>query len=151
MRPSGSVSALKIRPATKRIPKSIVEQLTSIFLIVMVVAILAAMIVPRIVARSGNHLAKSLADISSLSNAVEQFRVDTGRVPTTKEGLEALRHPPKGLAHWKGPYWEWAIPPDEWGRPFIYESSGPQSYRISSLGADGEPGGDGKDADISLN
>jgi type II secretion system protein G len=87
-----------------------------------------------------------LAQMDNLGVALDTFRQEVGRYPTSDEGLQALRHRPAGLTAWQGPYVKKDVPPDPWGRPFIYRSTG-DDYELSSLGADGNPGGSGGDAD----
>jgi general secretion pathway protein G len=84
--------------------------------------------------------------IEALGLVLEDFRRDVGRYPTSDEGLRALRERPADLASWRGPYVREDVPPDPWGRPFVYRSTG-LDYELSSLGADGRPGGTGSNAD----
>jgi general secretion pathway protein G len=84
--------------------------------------------------------------IEMLGTALDTFRCDVGRYPTGDEGLRALRERPPGLAAWDGPYLRKDAPNDPWNRPFIYRSAG-DGYELSSLGADGRPGGRGDDLD----
>ena len=118
--------------------------------VILIIAILAALIVPKIVGRTGDaKVAKAKADISTLSNALSQFRIDCDRYPTTEEGLNALRVAPNDVQNWKG-YVEKSIPADPWGGEYHYESPGPNGsdYLLVCYGADGAPGGDGENADI---
>jgi general secretion pathway protein G len=85
--------------------------------------------------------------IEMLGIALDGFRPDVGRHPTTDEGLRALRHRPDGLETWRGPYLTKEVPADPWGRPYRYRSAGDR-YEVSSLGGDGAPGGSGNDADV---
>ena len=92
------------------------------------------------------------ANLKILHSAVNQFKMDTGRFPTEEEGLRALIEQPSDVENWQpGGYLETTeIPKDGWGRDFIYELY-PESGRpfvIKSLGADGEEGGEGYDADL---
>lgn len=91
---------------------------------------------------------KATLTIDRLQGALALFRFDVGRYPSTQEGLAALLEDPK-IRNWAGPYLsETRVPKDPWGREHRYESDG-QSYLIESLGADGQRGGTGEDADIS--
>ncbi|MGC9023154.1 MAG: type II secretion system major pseudopilin GspG, partial [Dissulfurimicrobium sp.] len=82
--------------------------------------------------------------------ALDAFRLDNGRYPTTEEGLKALREKPPGLDTWNGPYLPKPIPKDPWGHDYVYRCPGEHGdYDIISYGRDGQPGGEGEDADIT--
>lgn len=125
-------------------------------LVVMVILVLLAGVVTVIVTKrveEARH-AKAVADIESISNALDQFFVHCSRYPTTEEGMTALRAKPTGddLVNWQGPYVKKAIPADPWGREYTYECPGqhnPEEYDLYSLGRDGREGGTGSDADIT--
>lgn len=126
--------------------------LIELMVVILILAILAALIVPRVIGRQDEaKRAKAAADIKSLSSALQQFRLDCDRFPTTEEGLQALRTAPADVNNWKGPYLQNAIPTDPWGSEYIYEYPGADenSYILMSLGADGVEGGDGNNADIT--
>jgi type II secretion system protein G len=91
------------------------------------------------------EVAKAQAEL--FTAALDMFHLDVGRYPTTAEGLEALRTAPPETPRWQGPYLKHPIGTDPWGRPFYYQYQG-NTYSIISYGADGRPGGSGKDADI---
>jgi general secretion pathway protein G len=120
--------------------------------VILIIAILAALVVPRIVGRTGQaKVAKAQQDIATMSGLLDQFRLDNDRYPTTEEGLSALRVPPADAKN-KEPYTTRDIPNDPWGNPYEYTypgTSGPNSFSIVSYGADGQPGGDGDAADIT--
>jgi general secretion pathway protein G len=126
--------------------------LIELLVVILILAVLAALIVPRVVGRGSDaKRAKAATDISTISSLLEQFRLDTGRYPTTEEGLEALRTQPADLDTWRGPYSQKPLPTDPWGFDYIYEfpgSSGDDSFLIGSLGSDGQEGGEGEAADI---
>jgi general secretion pathway protein G len=90
------------------------------------------------------------AEIESLENALTLFKLDTGIFPPTNVGLQALREKPDNVANWAGPYLAKDVPLDAWGRPFLYKYPGEHGDApdLVSLGADGQPGGEGYDADI---
>ncbi len=88
------------------------------------------------------------ADVVMLSSVVERFYLDTGRYPTTAEGLSALVSPPAGIEGWNGPYLrQGRLPNDPWKNPYIYESPNSGQFTIKSLGADNKVGGDGQNQD----
>jgi general secretion pathway protein G len=89
------------------------------------------------------------AQIELFGTALDAFRLDTGRYPTTEEGLKALREKPSGLEKWEGPYLPKEIPSDPWGKPYVYKSPGDNyDYDLISYGLDGVPGGEGENLDI---
>lgn len=126
--------------------------LIEMLVVVLILAILAALIVPRVVNRTSDaKRSKAAADIATLSGLLSQYRIDNDAYPTTEEGLSALRVAPSGAGNWRGPYTQKEIPTDPWQNEYVYESPGPndQDFYIASYGADGAPGGDGDAADIT--
>lgn len=102
------------------------------------------------------YLGRAKADtaklqIQELGTALDLFRMDVGRVPTTDEGLSALTKQPEGAERWGGPYLrKKATLADPWGRPYRYASPGQtQDYDLVSLGADGRAGGENENRDVS--
>jgi general secretion pathway protein G len=88
------------------------------------------------------------AQIALFGGALDQFRLDVGRYPTTEEGLQALRQKPQADG-WDGPYLPKEVPTDPWGKAYLYRSPGEHGdYDLSSLGMDGQEGGEGENADI---
>lgn len=90
-------------------------------------------------------------EISNLMNALGLYKLDTGTYPPTAVGLAALRVKPDNMPNWAGPYLAKDIPMDPWGRPFLYKYPGDHGEEpdLKSLGADGQDGGEGNDADIN--
>jgi general secretion pathway protein G len=88
--------------------------------------------------------------ISSFEQALSQYKLDTGVFPTTEQGLEALRTRPANMAHWDSQYLVKEIPLDPWGHPYVYKYPGDHGDQpdIVSYGADGQPDGEGSNADI---
>lgn len=120
---------------------------------ILILAILAALIVPRVITRASDaKRAKAASDIATLSSLLQQFRLDTDRFPTTEEGLDALRTPPADVSNWRGPYTTRPIPTDPWQHPYVYAwpgVDGDESFALLSYGSDGQQGGEGDAADIS--
>jgi general secretion pathway protein G len=89
--------------------------------------------------------------VSELQASLDLFRLDMRRYPTSEEGLQALlSRPAAGAETWSGPYLDKASGViDPWDRPYVYRASGASDYELISYGADGQPGGDGENADIS--
>ena len=112
--------------------------------VVLIIAILASLIVPNLIKKADEaKVAKATADISSLSDALQGYRLDNNAYPTTDEGLSALMVQPSDARNWKGPYLTKNITADPWGNQYVYQSPGPsgQDYLITSYGPDGQPGG----------
>ncbi|MDI9641097.1 type II secretion system major pseudopilin GspG [Kamptonema cortianum] len=126
--------------------------LIELLVVILILAILAAMIVPRIVSRTSEaKQSKARGDLVNLRKMLETYRLDVGAYPSTEEGLEALRTPPADAEGWKGPYLTKPIPNDPWNNPYYYEWPGPdgdESYVLLSYGSDGQPDGTGEAEDI---
>ena len=124
--------------------------LLELLVVVVIIGLLAAYVGPRYFSQLGkSEVTVALAQIDALEKALDTFRLDVGRYPTTDEGLGALMQPPTALARWNGPYLKKAVPADPWGRPFAYRSPGTnRDFEILSYGRDGQPGGNGDDADL---
>jgi general secretion pathway protein G len=91
------------------------------------------------------------AQIANFTQALGLYKLDTGSFPTTEQGLQALRVKPEAATNnWSGPYLPQDIPMDPWGRPYLYKYPGEHGDEpdVMSLGADGQPGGEGNNADI---
>lgn len=136
---------------TKQAMRKRAFTLIELLVVILILAILAALIVPRVVGRTDDaKIGAAKADIKTLSGELDKFRLDTGRYPTTEEGLEALRTAPSDADGWKGPYLTKPVPLDPWQNPYEYETPGTDSdYNLASLGADKAPGGDGPNTDIT--
>jgi general secretion pathway protein G len=124
--------------------------------VVFILGILAAIITPRIVGRTDEARVKSAKiQIKNFETALKLFKIDNGFYPSTEQGLEALiKEPSTGRIpnnYKEGGYLEKKrISPDPWGNPYVYLSPGmEEDYDIISYGADGVPGGEGYDADIT--
>ena len=90
------------------------------------------------------------AQIQNFMNAVGLYKLDTGTYPTSEQGLHALREKPQDANQWAGPYLQMEVPKDPWGRDYLYKYPGEHGDQpdIISLGQDGQPGGEGLNADI---
>jgi len=126
-----------------------------ILVVIVVIAILASLVAPNVfthVAEAKDAAARS--QIEMLGAALDAYRLDNGRYPTTEQGLAALWSEPRTdpqPRNWRGPYVRKDVPLDPWRQPFIYTCPGdvnPNGYDLLSYGADGKPGGSGDDADI---
>lgn len=118
--------------------------LIELMVVVLIIAVLAALIVPRILSRQDEAKnAKASADISTLSSLLQQFRLDTDRFPTTEESINALMQQPADVEGWKGPYSDKPLPNDPWGTPYEYQypgANGEDTFFLGSAGKDRQPG-----------
>ena len=127
--------------------------LIEIMVVVVILGILAALIVPKIMSRPDEaRIAAARQDVATLAQALKLYKLDNLAYPSTDQGLQALVARPSSApvpANWKaGGYLE-RLPKDPWGRDYRYLNPGRRGeIDIFSLGADGEPGGEGNDADI---
>ena len=125
--------------------------LPEILIAVLALVVVLTFVGPGWFARVRDPRATARSDMNAIGAALETYRHDTGRYPTTEEGLEALRVAPPDSAEWLGPYLATSVPNDPWGHPYVYrhDTAGGVGYALASYGADGRPGGSGKDADVS--
>ena len=126
---------------------TLVEMMVVIVIIGLITAIVAINVLP---AQDTARAQKARADIHMLEQALELFRLDRTRYPTTEEGLEALVDPPQSeTAATRAEGYVRRLPNDPWNRPYTYVSPGERgTFDLYSLGADGQEGGEGRDADI---
>lgn len=127
--------------------------LIELMIVAVVLAILAAAIVPNVVGRAETaRRSRAQSDIAALDTALDLFYVNVGRYPTTEEGLRVLYYEPDTeVEGWKGPYLKKPIFEDPWGNEYVYRSPGVysnQPYEIMSYGKDGEEGGEEDNADV---
>ena len=129
--------------------------LIELIVVIIVIGLLAGLVGPQILRHvSDASVTTAKAQLELLDVALESYRLDNGRFPTTDQGLGALRdRPTRGPAapNWRGPYVKKSIPLDPWGNAYVYRSPGtrnPSGYDLSSLGRDAKIGGTGEDADL---
>ncbi|HWW04570.1 type II secretion system major pseudopilin GspG [Collimonas sp.] len=124
--------------------------LLELLVVIVIIGLLAGMVAPRYFDQIGKSNTKiARAQIVSLEKALDQYRLDVGHYPTTDEGLDSLFVKPNNEEKWQGPYLKKAVPMDPWGRPYLYKSPGDHGeLDLSTLGADGQPGGSGENADV---
>lgn len=129
--------------------------LIEILVVLVVLAILASLVAPNIFRNVDTAKdATARTQIEMLGAALDAYRLDNGRYPTTAQGLAALQAAPTSEPrpnNWRGPYLRKAIPLDPWGKPYLYRfpaTNGETGFELASYGADGQPGGTGADADI---
>ena len=125
--------------------------LIEIMVVLVIIGVLAALIVPNVLDRAGDaRVTAARTDINNLMQTLKLYKLDNQRYPSGEQGLEALlRKPETGVQppNWR-PYLE-KLPADPWGRPYQYLNPGVQGeIDVFSYGADGQPGGEGNDADL---
>lgn len=149
--PDKPVCFMFLRSAFSRPVRSRGFTLLELLVVIVIIGLLAAYVGPRYFAQLGkSERGTAKAQIEGLSKALDTYRLDTGRYPTTEQGLNALVVRPQDEAKWSGPYLQKAVPLDPWGKPYVYRSPGQSDdFDLSSLGKDGQPGGEGDAADIS--
>lgn len=125
--------------------------LLELLVVMVIIGLLAAYVGPKLFGQIGKSQAKvTRAQIDALQKSLDQYRIDTGRYPSTQQGLNALNTRPADEPKWQGPYLAKAVPPDPWNRAYLYRSPGQHGeYDLSSLGGDGAAGGTGDNADIT--
>jgi general secretion pathway protein G len=113
--------------------------LLELLVVMVIIGLLAGFVAPKLFAQIGKSEVKvARAQIESLGKALDQYRIDTGRYPSSAQGLAALVARPGDEARWAGPYLAKAVPADPWGRPYQYRSPGEHGdYDLWSGGKDG--------------
>jgi len=126
--------------------------LIEIMVVIVILAILAGLVVPRVVGQSDKARVKTTETaLATVSNALDMYKVDNARYPTSGQGLDALITPPSDAKNYpEGGYIKGGYPTDGWDNELQYASPGSEGrqYDLFSLGADGQQGGEGLDADI---
>ncbi|MBW1949916.1 MAG: type II secretion system major pseudopilin GspG [Deltaproteobacteria bacterium] len=124
--------------------------LIELLVVLIILGLLATLVAPKFFGKIDKAKVKTAkTQIELLGSALDDFRLDNGRYPTTDEGLEALRKRPGDLPNWDGPYLPKPVPLDPWGRPYQYCGPGEHGdYDLFSYGKDGVEGGEGYDKDI---
>lgn len=126
--------------------------LLELLVVIVIIGLLAAYVGPKYFSQLGkSEVTIAKAQIEAFEKSLDTYRLDVGRYPSAEEGLAALLAAPASAgAKWNGPYLKKGVPPDPWGKPYQYRAPGTKGeYEILSLGKDGQPGGDGENADIS--
>jgi general secretion pathway protein G len=134
----------KLRPGIVRRGFTLME----LVVVILILAILAALILPRVFGRTDDaKRAKAATDIATLRAQVQIYKTDVGTFPETLQDLRS--RPSEGADGWHGPYLDKEIPTDPYGNEYDYQvSSDGEDYTIICYGQDGSPGGEGNNADI---
>lgn len=140
---------MKTCKATRGTPRGFT--LLELLVVMVIIGLLAGYVGPRLFAQIGRSEIKvARAQIDGLQKALDQYRLDNGRYPSTSQGLVALTGKPPEEAKWAGPYLAKSLPKDPWGHDYVYRSPGEHGeYDLLSLGKDGQPGGDGENSDLT--
>ncbi len=128
--------------------------LIEIMVVVVILAVLGALVVPKILENVDKaRVTRAQSDIRAIQTALDLYRLDNFKYPTTEQGLQALVTQPAdpSITNYRSGGYLPSLPKDPWNNPYQYVSPGPdgREYEITSLGRDGKPGGEGYDADIS--
>jgi general secretion pathway protein G len=126
--------------------------LVEILVVITIIGLIMGLVGPRVLNYLGESKAKAAKiQIESFSSALDLFYLDTGRYPSSPEGLTALVQRPGNIAAWNGPYLKGgAVPKDPWGNTYVYRSPGQHgAIDIISYGADGQDGGTGTASDVT--
>jgi general secretion pathway protein G len=124
--------------------------LLELLVVIVIIGLLAGYVAPRYFGQVGkSEVAVARAQLDAFAKALDQYRLDTGRFPTTEQGLAALVKAPANEPRWNGPYLRKEPPLDPWGKPYQYRvlASG-ADYEVLSFGRDGAAGGSGEAADV---
>ena len=145
-----SIASRRVRAGARMRGFTLIE----VLVVVVILGILAAFVVPKFFDKPGEaRQVKARADIQSLATALNMYRLDNFAYPSTNQGLDALVSQPGGLPearNWKAGGYIERLPKDPWGRDYAYLSPGQRGdFDLYSLGADGQPGGEGENADIA--
>jgi general secretion pathway protein G len=127
--------------------------LLEIMVVVTILGLLAAFIVPNVIGQGDKaKVDLARANMSGIASALEFYKLDNKKYPTTEQGLEALVNKPEGASNWLPGGYLQKLPEDPWGNQYVYISPGidGKPFDLYTLGADGAEGGEGFDADIGF-
>jgi general secretion pathway protein G len=122
-----------------------------LLVVMVIIGLLVGYVGPKYFGQIGKSQIKTaLAQIDGLEKSLDQYRLDTGRYPTTEQGLAALFTRPADEPKWEGPYLKKNVPADPWGNAYVYRQPGEHGeFDLFSMGKDGQPGGNGEMADLT--
>ena len=124
--------------------------LMELLVVLAILGLLMSLVGPRVLNQLGGAKTKTAAiQIKDLEQALEMYKLDVGRFPSTSDGLKALNDKPGGATGWNGPYLKSDVPVDPWKREYNYKYPGERGeLDIFTYGQNGTPGGEGEDADV---
>jgi general secretion pathway protein G len=126
--------------------------LVEMLVVLVIIGLIMGLVGPRVLSYlSDSRVKATRLQIESFSNSLDLFYVDTGRYPTTQEGLGALLERPTEADRWSGPYLRSnSVPIDPWGHPYVYRSPGSHgAYDLMSYGPKGQEGGESSESEIA--
>jgi len=126
--------------------------LIELLVVIIIIGLLASIVAPKFFGKLDNAKVKTArAQLELISTALDTFRLDVGRYPTTEEGLESLWKN-KNIPNWNGKYLPKPLKADPWGHQYFYKQPGSDGneYDLLSFGADGKRGGEGQNEDILI-
>ena len=134
----------------RRKKKEMGFSLIELLIVMVIMGLLAALVGPRMFGKVGKSKQNAArAQMALFETALDTYRLDVGKYPSTEQGLKALRTKPGGEEKWDGPYLPKSVPKDPWGHPYVYRRTDNGEVEMISLGANSTEGGDGEDKDIS--
>jgi general secretion pathway protein G len=136
---------------TRRSRRQAGVTLIEMMVVVTIIALFVALVAPKLFKQADKaKITAARAQMNNFMTALGAYKLDTSTFPTTEQGLAALRIRPANMPLWNGPYLPQDVPLDPWGRAYVYRYPGESGDEpeIVSLGADGQPGGEGIDADV---
>lgn len=128
--------------------------LLEMIVVLVIIGLIMGLVGPRLFSQADRAKVQTAdTQVRMLRGALETMRLDIGRFPTQEEGLQLLTSPPSDSRlsqRWQGPYLDDGVPADPWGNAYQYSprASGHHQFSLYSYGADGQPGGEGYDADV---
>ncbi|MGV3681041.1 MAG: type II secretion system major pseudopilin GspG [Acidovorax sp.] len=143
----------KFPPRTSALRRTRGFTLIELLIVMVILGLLASLVGPRLFGQlDSSKVRAARTQIEMLSSAMDTYRLDMSRYPSTEQGIAALSEKPADAAEalrWRGPYLRKKVGKDPWGNSYVYRAPGEKSeFELSSLGADGKEGGSGDDADI---
>lgn len=126
--------------------------LIEMLVVVTIIGLFVALVAPSMFKNADKaRVTAARNQMENFMTALGSYKLDTGAFPTTEQGLLALRVKPQDVTQWNGPYMPKDIPNDPWGHPYVYKYPGDHGDEpdIVCMGADGQPGGEGLNADIT--
>lgn len=141
----------RVKPVLRKRRATAGVTLIEMLVVVTIIGLFVALVGPKLWSNVDKaKITAARAQIQNLMAALGTYKLDNGNFPTTEQGLQALRVKPADAAQWSGPYMPTDVPKDPWGHDYLYKFPGEHGDEpdIVSYGRDGQPGGEGYDADI---